>query len=227
MRTHIVTLVAALLLGASLPARAQEQVLEGRLTRSGDDVWLVRADGTRVSVPFDHRSEARTALCPLTDHVVRFGARVTTERGVPTARVTRLVDPTLETVRARVEAGGSGLTLVGSSTRRVLAEGRGEELLRPLVGVTVDVRAYLFARGDAIVQAVRARARRWHFQPIVAAPILLLPRWKRPGSEYWITSRGENGELYVGLRHLNARDFDFAAPSASVGAAGRLASVGR
>ena len=147
MRTHIITL-AALLLGTSLPALAQpvaEQVLEGRLTRSGDEVWLVRTDGSRVSVPFDHRSEARTALCPLTDHVVRFQARVSSERGVPTARVTRLVDPTLETVRARVEASGSGLTL---GSRRVLAAGSGEELLRPLVGVTVDVQAYLFASGD-------------------------------------------------------------------------------
>jgi len=225
MRTHIITLAAALLLGA-LPALAQEQLLEGRLTRSGDDVWLVRPDGSRVSVPFDHRSEARTALCPLTDHVVRFQARVSSERGVPTARVTRLVDPTLETVRARVESAGSGLTLVGASTRRVLSEGRGEELLRPLVGVTVDVQAYLFASGDAIAQAVKARARRWHFQPIVAAPILLLPRWRRPGTEYWITSRGPAGELYVGLRHLNARELDFAAPQA-VGAAGRLAAVGR
>lgn len=219
MRTHIITLVAALLLGTSLPALAQEQVLEGRLTRSGDDVWLVRADGSRVSVPFDHRNEARTALCPLTDHVVRFQARVTSERGTPTARVTRLVDPTLETVRARVEASGAGLTL---GSRRVLAEGRGEELLRPLVGQTVEVQAYLFARGDALVQAVKARAKRWHFQPIVAAPILLLPRWRRPGTEYWITSRGPEGELYVGLRHLNARDFDFAAPTPTTGLAGSV-----
>lgn len=219
MRTHIITLVAALLLGTSLPALAQEQLLEGRLTRSGDDVWLVRADGSRLSVPFDHRNEARTALCPLTDHVVRFQARVTSERGTPTARVTRLVDPTLETVRARVEASGAGLTL---GSRRVLAEGRGEELLRPLVGQTVEVQAYLFARGAAIVQAVKARARRWHFQPIVAAPILLLPRWRKPGTEYWITSRGPEGELYVGLRHLNARDFDFAAPTPTTGLAGSV-----
>lgn len=220
MRNHIiVSLVAGLLLCAGLPARAQERVLEGRLTRSGDQVWLVQADGSRVSVPFDHRNDARTALCPLTDQVVRFGASVTSERGVRTARVTRLVDPTLETVRARVGASSAGLTL---GSRRVLAEGRGEELLRPLVGTTVEVQAYLFARGDAIVQAVKARAKRWHFQPIVAAPILLLPRWKRPGSEYWITSRGAKGELYVGLRHLNARDFDFAAPS-STGLAGRVA----
>ena len=219
MRTHIITLVAALLLGTSLPALAQEQLLEGRLTRSGDDVWLVRADGSRVSVPFDHRNEARTALCPLTDHVVRFQARVTSERGTPTARVTRLVDPTLETVRARVEASGSGLIL---GSRRVLAEGRGEELLRPLVGQTVEVQAYLFARGEAIVQAVKARAKRWHFQPIVAAPILLLPRWRKPGTEYWITSRGPEGEVYVGLRHLNARDFDFAAPTPTTGLAGSV-----
>lgn len=219
MHTHIITLVAALLLGTSLPALAQERVLEGRLTRSGDDVWLVQADGSRVSVPFDHRNEARTALCPLTDQVVRFQARVTSERGTPTARVTRLVDPTLETVRARVEASGAGLTL---GARRVLTEGRGEELLRPLVGQTVEVQAYLFARGDALVQAVKARAKRWHFQPIVAAPILLLPRWKRPGTEYWITSRGPGGELYVGLRHLNARDFDFASPAPTAGLAGRV-----
>lgn len=216
---HTIIISLALLLCAALPGLAQEQLLEGRLTRSGDDVWLVRADGSRVSVPFDHRNEARTALCPLTDHVVRFEARVSSERGTPTARVTRLVDPTLETVRAPVGTSGSGLTL---GSRRVLAEGRGEELLRPLVGVTVDVQAYLFASGDALVQAVKARAKRWHFQPIVAAPILLLPRWRKPGTEYWITSRGPKGELYVGLRHLNAREFDFASPAPTAGLAGRV-----
>lgn len=227
----VALLATPLLPAASAQPAPAEEVLEGRLSHDAGGPWLVRADGARVRLPFDHRNEARSALGPLTGQVVRVGARVTRAGGVATARVTRLLDPTPGTLRARVEAtADGGLALVDGPRRlRVVSDRWTTPLVRSLVGTVVDVDALVFARGEVLVRAVKARARMWHFQPIVVAPILLLPRWRRPGTEYWVTSLGESGEVYVGLRHLDVAKLDFASPepAARAGLADRVPGVSR
>jgi hypothetical protein len=213
------------LLGAALtcflaaPALAQpadgEQILEGRKTWAQSRAWLVTDDGQRYHLPSSWRNPNRTDLAHgwLDDTRVTVRAEVSQERGTLTARVTELVNPAVREVRATVEEEGGTLFLSTADGRlEVRDEFTGPGLVRPLVGTTVDLTAFVYADGTALVRAVKARATGWHFQPVVLGTILMLPRWKRPGTEYWIHFRGSDGKSSAGLRHLDPSQLDFSAP---------------
>jgi hypothetical protein len=226
----------------SVEALLGEQVLQGRLEWEGSksllrlgDYYLVTDDGRRYRAGSSLKNQALRSLTHgwLQDERVTLRARVASEDGVLTAEVLEAINPAPRELRATVAEDDGALMLVTGEERLQVRDAfTGPRLVRPLVGKTVDVKAFVFQDGTTLVRAVKARARSVHFQPIVFHPGIMIPRWKRAGTEYWVGYRSEDGQVTVGVRHLDASKLDFespapsATPTAAVGLADQVPSGG-